>query len=62
MIDPDGKHYEILSHGTINGLRHEHYSTAAFKPWDCVEHDISTPKVTRATDDTIYPDDGVINT
>ena len=61
MIYPNGKHYDILSYGTINGFRHEGSPTTAFKPCDCIGHARSASKEIRVTNKTIDPDDGVLN-
>ena len=61
MIDPDGKHHDIISCGTINGFRQKRATTAAFRPWDCIEHARSTNKAIRASDDSLDPDEGILN-
>ena len=61
MIDPDGKHHDVLSYGTINGFRQKRSATVAFKPWDCVECIRSSSKAIRVNDRTLDPENGILN-
>ena len=62
MIDPKEKYYDILSYRTINSFWQKHSATAAaFKPWDCIEYVRSKTKAIRVSDNTLDPDNGILN-